>query len=110
MGYDLQRFYVADTTWESTPWRRLLLKADTPDDVRDEMKAKGITHVIYSPELYVFSTNTGSLGIASADVGSGRPDYYEQWRNWTTFEEFKAKYLEQIYRDQPGRYTVFLLR
>ena len=61
-------------------------------------------------ELYVFSTNTGSLGIASADVGSGRPDYYEQWRNWTTFEEFKAKYLEPIYRDEPGRYTVFLLR
>lgn len=110
MGYDLQRFYVADTTWESTPWRRLLLKSDTPEGVRDELKAEGITHVIYSPELYVFSTNTGSLGIASADVGSGRPDYYEQWRNWTTFEEFKAKYLEQIYKDQPGRYTVFLLR
>ena len=110
MGYDLQRFYVADTTWESTPWRRLLLKANTPEGVRDEMKAEGITHVIYSPELYVFSTNTGSLGIASADAGSGRPDYYEQWRNWTTFEEFKAKYLEPIYKDQPGRYTVFLLR
>jgi len=110
MGYDLQRPYVADTTWESTPWRRLLLKADTPEGVRNEMKAEGITHVIYSPELYVFSTNTGSLGIASAEVGSGRPDYYQQWRNWATFEEFKAKYLEQVYIDQPGRYTVFLLR
>ena len=110
MGYDLQRPYVADTTWESTPWRRLVLKADTPEGVRDEMKAEGITHVIYSPELYVFSTNTGSLGIAGAQVSSGRPDYYQQWRNWTTFEEFKAKYLEQVYIDQPGRYTVFLLR
>jgi hypothetical protein len=110
MGYDLQRSYIADTTWESTPWRRFLLKADTPEGVRDELKAEGITHVIYSPELYVFSTNTGSLGLVDADVGSGRPDYYEQWRNWTTFEEFKAKYLEQIYKDQPERYTVFLLR
>ena len=109
MGYDLQRSYVADTGWNSTPWRRLLLKADTPQGVRDTMKAEGITHVIYSPDLYVFATMTGPLGIAGTTLASSRPDYYEQWRNWVTFEEFKKLHLEPIYRDQYG-YTVFLLR
>ncbi len=109
MAYDLQRPYVADATWESTPWRRLLLKADTPEGVRDVMKAEGITHVIYSPGLNVFSTLTGRLSSAGSGAeDSARPDYYEQWRNWTTFEEFKAKYLEPVYKDQYA--SVFELR
>lgn len=81
MAYDLQRPYVADATWESTPWRRLLLKADTPEGVRDVMKAEGITHVIYSPGLNVFSTLTGRLSSAGSGAeDSARSDYYEQWR------------------------------
>ena len=108
MGYDLKRSYVADTTWEATPWRRLLLKGDAPEAVRDAMKAEGITHVLYSPDLYVFATITGRLGIASHEV-KGHPDYYEQWRNWTTFEELKAKFLEPVYQDQHGS-TLYLLK
>jgi hypothetical protein len=111
MGYDLQRPYLGDTTWEATPWRRFLLKADTPEGVRDAMKAEGITHVIYSPELFVFSTATGPLSIASHETkGPARPDYYEQWRNWTTFEEFKTKFLQPVYKDPNSRYGVFELR
>jgi hypothetical protein len=101
MGYDLQRSYIADTSWESTPWRRLLLKADGPEGIRDAMKAEGITHVMYFPGLYVFETMTGRLSIAAPDDNvSGRPYYYAQLRNWTTFQEFSAKYLEPIYNDQ----------
>jgi uncharacterized membrane protein (GlpM family) len=111
MGYDLERPYVADTTWEATPWRRLLLKADSPEGVRDAMKAAGITHVIYGPELYVFATKTGNLSIAAHESkGPSRPDYYEQLRNWTTFEEFKTKFLEQVYKDDNSRYGVYVLR
>ena len=111
MGYDLQRPYVGDTTWEATPWRRLLLKGSTPEGVRDAMKAEGITHVIYAPELYIFATATGALSIAAHESkGPSRPDYYEQLRNWTTFEDFKAKYLQQIYKDQDSRYGVYVLR
>lgn len=111
MGYDLQRPYVGDTTWEATPWRRLLLQADSPEGVRDAMKARGITHVIYAPELYIFATTTGTLSIAAhQSKGPSRPDYYEQLRNWTTFEDFKAKYLQQIYKDQDSRYGVYVLR
>lgn len=111
MGYDLQRPYVGDTTWEATPWRRLLLKGSTPEGVRDAMKAEGITHVIYAPELYIFATTTGALSIASHESkGPSRPDYYEQLRNWTTFEDFKGKYLQQIYKDQDSRYGVYVLR
>jgi hypothetical protein len=111
MGYDLQRPYVGDTTWEATPWRRLLLKGNTPEGVRDAMKAQGITHVIYAPELYIFATATGALSIAAHESkGPSRPDYYEQLRNWTTFEDFKAKYLQQIYKDQDSRYGVYVLR
>lgn len=110
MGYDLQRPYVADASWDSTPWRRLLLKADSPLGVRDAMKAEGITHVVYSPDLYPFAAMTGTWNVAAANApGSGRPDYYEQWRNWMTFEDFKAQHLEQVYKDQYG-YTVFTLR
>jgi hypothetical protein len=110
MGYDLQRPYVADTGWESTPWRRLLVKAESPERVRDAMKSQGITYVIYSPDLYPFATLTGNLGAAAPyAAGPGRPDYYEQWRNWTTFEDFKTQYLQQVYNDQFG-YTVFTLR
>ena len=110
MGYDMQPPYVADTSWDSTPWRRLLLKADTLQGVRDTMKSEGITHVMYSPDLYAFATMTGRLSISTPGTkGSGRPDYYEQWRNWVTFEEFKDQYLEPIHQDQYG-YTVFRLR
>jgi hypothetical protein len=110
MGYDMQQPYVADTSWDSTPWRRLLLKADTLQGVRDTMKSEGITHVMYSPDLFVFATMTGSVSISTpVTEGPGRPDYYEQWRNWVTFEEFKEQYLEPIHQDQYG-YTVFRLR
>jgi 4-amino-4-deoxy-L-arabinose transferase-like glycosyltransferase len=111
MGYDLQRPYVGDTTWEATPWRRLLLKADSPEGVRDAMKAQGITHVMYAPELFVFATGTGTLSIAAHESkGAARPDYYEQLRNWTTFEDFKAKFLELVYKDEDSRYAVYVLR
>ena len=111
MGYDLQRPYVGDTTWEATPWRRLLLKGATPEGVRDQMKAEGITHVVYGPELFTFATATGNLSIAAHESkGSARPDYYEQLRNWTTFEDFKTKYLEQVYKDRDSRYGVYVLR
>lgn len=110
MGYDLQRAYVADTGWESTPWRRVLLKGGSPQGVRATLRAEGITHVIYSPDLYPFATMTGNLNIAAAGAAAtGRPDYYEQWRNWATFEDFKTQYLEPIYTDKFG-YTVFTLR
>jgi hypothetical protein len=109
MGYDVQRSYVADTSWESTPWRRLLLKGNSPQGVRDAMKAQGITHVLYSPNLYVFATTTGTLGIASRNVNGTHPYYYEQWRNWLTFEEFKGTYLEPVYKDKYGS-TLFLLK
>jgi len=111
MGYDLQRPYVGDTTWDATPWRRLLLKGNTPEGVKDAMKAQGITHVIYAPELYIFATTTGTLSIAAHESkGPARPDYYEQLRNWTTFEDFKGKYLQQIYKDRESRYGVYVLR
>ena len=111
MGYDLERPYIADTTWEATPWRRLLLKANTPEDVRDALKAEGVTHVVYGPELFVFATKTGNLSIAAhQSKGPSRPDYYEQLRNWTTFEEFKSKFLEQVYKDDNSRYAVWALR
>lgn len=109
MGYDVQRPYVADTSWESTPWRRLMLKGLSPQGVRDAMKSQGITHVLYSPNLYVFATTTGTLGIASHNVNGTHPYYYEQWRNWLTFEEFKATYLEAVYQDNYGS-TLFLLK
>jgi hypothetical protein len=109
MGYDLKRSYVADTTWDSTPWRRFLLKGDSPEAVRDAMKAEGVTHVLFSPDLYVFATSTGRLGIAGHEVKGGHPDYYQQWRNWLTFEELKAKFLEPVYKDQHGS-TLFLLK
>jgi 4-amino-4-deoxy-L-arabinose transferase-like glycosyltransferase len=110
MGYDLQRPYVADTSWDSTPWRRLLLKGESPQDVRNAMKADGITHVLYSADLYPFAARTGTWNVTVGNsTGSGRPDYYEQWRNWTTFEDFKAQYLEQVYEDQFG-YRLFTLR
>jgi hypothetical protein len=111
MGYDLQRPYVGDTTWEATPWRRLLIKGGTPEGVRDAMKAQGITHIIYGPELYTFATATGNLSIAAhKSERPARPDYYEQLRNWTTFEDFKSKYLEQVYKDRDSRYGVYVLR
>jgi hypothetical protein len=109
MGYDLQRSYVADTTWESTPWRRLILKGGSPQGIRDTMKSQGITHVLFSPDLYVFATTTGTLGIASHELNGTHPYYYEQWRNWLTFEEFKGKYLEPVFKDKHGS-TLFLLK
>ncbi|MCI0486436.1 MAG: glycosyltransferase family 39 protein [Blastocatellia bacterium] len=130
MCYDVDRDYIADTSWDATEWRRLLIRNDSLEEVAQDMKRQGITHFFYSPGLFKFAAMTGREGGAGVGEGSkghgifklisflGRtkassgqpdaiepqPDYYIELRNWATLELFRRKFLEPIYADQSGYY------
>ena len=102
MGYDMQRDYIADTSWDATGWRRLLIRSASLEEVNQSLKLQGVTHVLYSPNLFPFSTWIGREGVPGAAKPSSTagPDYQIELRNWATFELYRKKFLELIYQDE----------
>lgn len=132
MNYDLRRPLIADTSWDCTDWQRALLRNDSLDEVRDDLKRRGITHIVYSPTLYFFATEVGlqvgpTAGTPSRRTGAfslaglpgkergkesgytAEPEYKGQLRVLSTFELFRIKFLEPVYKDRFG-YEIYRLR
>lgn len=111
MCYDLQRDYVADVNWDTTEWRRLLARNASIDDVNSDLKARGITHVLFSPSLFSFAAQMGHSGLpnVSAMRDTQGPDYRPQLITVTTFDVYRRKFLEQIYSDELG-YHLYQVR
>jgi len=114
LGYGLNRTYVADPCWDSTEWRRLMVHNNGFDEINQEIKRRGITHILVYPHQFQMVAALGREGAGlngmnrqpgpsgpggQGDVAS-RPDYWNQLRNWATFELYSAKYLEEIYQDK----------
>lgn len=101
MCYHLQRDYIGDTSWDSTSWRRLLIRNASLEEVNHTLKRQGITHVLYSPSLFPFSTWIGRKGIpgAAKSTSTVGPDYQIELRNWATFNLYRKKFLEPIFAD-----------
>ena len=106
MSYDLQRNYIADVSWDTTEWRRLLISNGSLDEAHQDLKKRGITHILFSPGLFQYSAMIGTgVSTDGRTAAKARPGYYVQLRNWATVELFRQKFLEPIYADQGGYYV-----
>jgi len=103
-SYDLQRNYVADVNWDSTEWRRLLIRNRTVEDLNQELKRRGITHLWVAYGLFTFVAEMGRENYPNVSgIGSQTgPDYQPQLTNWSTLDLYSNKFLERIYNDSFG--------
>ena len=113
MCYHLKPDYLSDQSWDSTEWRRVLSRNSSWEEINNDLKRQGVTHVIFSPSLFEFIARIGRQGTGGAQYLSSSPKLtagdpqmiptdYEVFRNWVTFDHYRAKYLETIYRDNEG--------
>ena len=113
MCYHLKPDYLSDQSWDSTEWRRVLSRNSSWEEMNNDLKRQGVTHVIFSPSLFEFIARIGRQGTGGAQYLSSSPKLtagdpqmiptdYEVFRNWVTFDHYRAKNLETIYRDNEG--------
>jgi hypothetical protein len=104
MSYDLERDYVAEVNWDSTDWRRLLVRNQSFNDVSEDLKRQGITHILFSDSLFKWVALMGRDNYPNVSGGMPKtgPDYLTQLRNWTTMDIFSRQFLEPVYTDQMG--------
>ena len=108
LNYGLHQPAIADVSWNTTEWRRLLARAQSLDEVHATLKQRGITHIVFYPDLYAFAAMMGREGSGpSATTFSGKrngnagnkqlPDYYIQIQNWASFELYRRKHLQPVF-------------
>ena len=128
MTYGLQRPYLSDETWYTTKWRRLLVHNASLDGVRQDLKRQGVSYILFDSGLFLFAAEMGldqgqvvppvpgplaarALGTKfesdnelkrSFDEARRLGPNFPLLRNWTTFAQFRDKYLEQVYSDENG--------
>lgn len=114
MSYYFRPRHIADQGWFSTSWRRLLVRNDSLEQVHEDLKRQGITHIFYSPGLFKFAAYMGLKGSGGMEAmyparlrGQG-PDYQVQLRNWATFELYSRKFLIPVLKQ--GDLTIFQLK
>jgi hypothetical protein len=102
--YDLQRDYIADVNWDSTEWRRLLIRNSSMEDLNKDLKARGITHFWVAYGLFPFVAEMGRENYPnlSGIVPGNAPDYQPQLVNWATLDLYSSKFLEPVYNDKFG--------
>jgi hypothetical protein len=104
MSYGLQRDYIADANWDSTEWRRLLIRNDSVEEVNQELKRRGVTHVWVDYGRFPFVARMGRKNIPhmSGPAPAAGPDYRMQLRNWAVLDLYSTRFLEPIYTDKFG--------
>jgi 4-amino-4-deoxy-L-arabinose transferase-like glycosyltransferase len=104
MSYGLERDYLAEVNWDSTEWRRLLVRNKSFEEISKDLKRQGITHILFTDSLFNWVALMGRENYpnVSGVMPSSGPDYQAQLRNWTTFDIFSHYFLESIYTDQMG--------
>lgn len=108
MCYDMKRDYIVDISHNSTLWRRALIRNATLDEVTRDLKQQQITHILYTPEQFIFSAGLGREGQLVRRPGD-TTDYLEQLRNWSTFELYRRNFLEGVYEDKSG-YQLYAIK
>lgn len=103
-SYDLRRDYIADVNWDSTEWRRLLLRNNSIEELNGELKRRGVTHVWVAYGLFTFVAEMGRENYpnVSGIAPTTGPDYEPQLINWATLDQYSSKFLEAIYNDRFG--------
>lgn len=103
-SYDLKRDYIADVNWDSTEWRRLLVRNNSIEEINEDLKRRGITHVWVAYGLFTFVAEMGRENYpnVSGIAPTTGPDYQPQLINWATLDQYSTKFLEPIYNDRFG--------
>jgi len=120
MNYGIQRDCLADDTWYATNWRRLLVGNSSLEEVNDDLKRQGVTHIMFAPGLFTLAAKWGIKGSGGMDLVSSNkvpvskesgelgPEY-QLLRNWATFTLYRMRFLESVYSDENG-YQIFKIR
>lgn len=135
MTYGLRREYLADETWYTTKWRRLLVHNNSFQEVNEDLRNQGVNYILYSPGLFLFAAAMGlengqmvpetprplaakAFGIdmkSANEIKSGFEEAqklgsdFPLLRNWATFSVYQKKFLEPVYSDEDG-YRIYKLR
>jgi len=109
MNYGLERPYSSEESWFATKWRRLLIQQDSLEGVNEQLKAQGVTHILYNPDLFWFAARMGVEGTGGMSLMARDQDRptrggveYKLLRNWSTFTLYKERFLEPVYKDKYG--------
>lgn len=111
MNYGIERPYLTDESWFATKWKRLLIRNDSLSKVNDDLHNRGFTHILYCPGPFTYEANLGIKGSGGMDlISQSRTNEselarslgaeYELLRNWSTFTQYRAKFLDTIYVDK----------
>jgi len=103
-SYDLERDCIADVNWDSTEWRRLLVRNRSLEELNADLKNRGVTHVWVAYGLFTFVAEMGRENYpnVSGKVRAIGPDYQTQLMNWAILDTYSSKFLEPVYNDQFG--------
>ena len=113
LTYGIEREYLTDESWFATKWRRVLVRNRSYEEVNEDLKRQGFTHILYSDGLFKFAAlmgtqGTGGMQMISVDDGELSAEArrmgpeYQLLRNWSTFTLYKKKFLETVYSDKDG--------
>jgi len=116
MSYGIERPYISDESWFSTKWRRLLVHNDSLERVNQDLKAQGVTHILYSPGIFTYAASRGIQGTGGLDLmarstrdmtgeATGRGPEYQLLRNWATFTLYQQQFLKTVYSDREQYYV-----
>jgi hypothetical protein len=113
LNYGLERDFVTDETWFATKWRRVLVRNNSFEEVNEDLKRQGFTHILFSADLFRFAALMGTHGTGGMEMLATNKEEvsdearrlgpeYQYLRNWSTFTMYKRKYLEVLYSDEYG--------
>ena len=125
MVHGIQRPYLADETWFTTKWRRLLVRNESLEQVHEDLKRRGVNYILFTPDLYLFAAYMGLENGQAVppnpriktdnDLKRSFPEAqslgsdFPVLRNWATFSLYRKKHLETVYSDESG-YRIYRLR
>ncbi len=113
LNYGIEREYLTDESWFATKWRRVLIRNTSFEEVNEDLKRQGFTHVFFSADLFRFAALMGTQGTGGMEMISVNkaelsdearrlgPEY-QLLRNWSTFTMYKRKFLQTLYSDEYG--------
>lgn len=105
LSYGIERPYSSDESWFTTKWRRLLVTNNSLEEINNDLKRQGFTHILYSPNIFPYAAMMGTEGTGGMDFISHNDQQLLLRRNWATFELYQRKYLEQVYADRDRHYV-----
>jgi hypothetical protein len=111
MSYGIKGDYVADISMDTTGWRRLLIRNDSLAAVHNDLKQRGVTHILVSYGIFPWAASRAGNDSPVSFGGTSTlgQEYRVQLRNWATLDQYSSGFLEQIYSDKFG-FVLYRLR